>query len=96
MQYSKELNIYKVDDGSEDKILLWSFSNERFDFWENGQIHVTNENPFRLEIKAIRNSKAEGYAAVDDFRIETYVPAEECPIYPEGAQPVNSNSVNQC
>ena len=89
------MQIFKVNDKSNEEILLWSLVDDYWDHWEIGQVHVQNpDHPFRLIIKTIRNGKPEGYTAVDDFAIETY--PEKCQIIPEGATPPTPPPKNQC
>ena len=91
----KALQVFKVNDKSNEEILLWSLLDDYYDHWEFGQVHVQNpDHPFRLIIKTIRNGNSEGYTAVDDFAIETY--PEKCQIIPEGATPPNPPPKNQC
>ena len=43
-----------------------------------------NPDEFTIIVKAIRNGKKEGYAAIDDIKL---IPYEECKTFPEEAEP---------
>ncbi len=67
-----------------EEVVIWQLSQIRLDFWEQGRVHISNPDQFTLIIKAIRTSKAEGYAAIDDISI---IPNDHCTIFPADAQP---------